>query len=209
MSYTLTGIAIDNSKSQGFDRLVLLILADEVQDQNKHLYGPDTCWPSVERIAKKSTVKERRVRLAFRNLEKLNELSIRERQGPHGCNLYTLTIPKVILRGERGHNMPLTGTDCKVSCKPRQIGGASITPEQTTVEQSIKKGETAPRLLWQVDKDLKTIRETLKDARIECGQGETSEGRWTPRLTGADKDRVDALKAKVAALKHERETARI
>ena len=144
----------------------------------------------------------------------LKELEI-ERRGQHQTYIYHLILPPLAKNGKSSEAQILRvckdseAQETQPEAQILQSRPSESAPKQS-IEQSMNKGgEASPRLLWQVGKDLKTIRETLKDARIECGQGETSEGRWTPRLTGADKDRIDALKDKVAALKRERETARI
>lgn len=75
----------DHSKASGGARLVLLAVADFCDDQG-HAY------PSVAALARKANLSERTAQYAIAELQAMGELCVKPSAGPHGTNLYTVTV---------------------------------------------------------------------------------------------------------------------
>lgn len=70
-------------------KIVLLALADYADDENR-------CWPSMRTLAEKSSLTERAVRNAIRDLEEIGYLTTESRNRPNGSqtsNVYWLNVP--------------------------------------------------------------------------------------------------------------------
>lgn len=69
------------SRAKGGDLLVLLAIADFSDDSG-------TAFPSVSTLSQKARLDSRNVQRSIRRLITAGELTLSERQGPHGTNLY-------------------------------------------------------------------------------------------------------------------------
>ena len=76
----------EHSDSRLGARHVLLSIANHAKSDGTG------SWPSVDTISRESKVSEREVRYALRELEKSGELRTSMRNGPRGCNLYSLPL---------------------------------------------------------------------------------------------------------------------
>lgn len=86
MSIRLMSSIFENQEPKGAERLVLLALADNANDEG-------VCWPSVKTIAKKAAIDERRCHRIIKDLEELGYLIVTERQGANGLkstNIYNV-----------------------------------------------------------------------------------------------------------------------
>jgi hypothetical protein len=84
MSIKLMTAVWDREDLSSTQKLVLLSLADWANDDG-------LCWPSIERIAKKSSLKKRAVQLAIRSLEEMQFIRREEVIGKG--NRYWIQIP--------------------------------------------------------------------------------------------------------------------
>lgn len=80
----------DHSRSTGIDRLVLLAIADNANDQG-------LAWPGFEHLASKTRVARSTVQLAIKRLCVLGELSYENRrvEGRQAQNIFKVLIPNV------------------------------------------------------------------------------------------------------------------
>jgi hypothetical protein len=84
MSIKLMTAVWDREDLSSTQKLVLLSLADWANDEG-------LCWPSIERVAKKSSLKKRAVQLAIRSLEEMQFIRREEVVGKG--NRYWIHIP--------------------------------------------------------------------------------------------------------------------
>lgn len=70
-----------HSQAKGGDLLVLLAIADFADDSG-------TAYPSIATLGLKARLDGRNVQRSIRRLIRAGELTLGERQGPHGTNLY-------------------------------------------------------------------------------------------------------------------------
>jgi len=84
MSIKLMTAVWDREDLSSTQKLVLLSLADWANDEG-------LCWPSIERVAKKSSLKKRAVQLAIRSLEEMQFIRREEVIGKG--NRYWIHIP--------------------------------------------------------------------------------------------------------------------
>ena len=84
MSIKLMTAVWDREDLSSTQKLVLLALADWANDEG-------LCWPSIERVAKKSSLKKRAVQLAIRSLEEMQFIRREEVIGKG--NKYWINIP--------------------------------------------------------------------------------------------------------------------
>lgn len=75
----------DNSKAQGIERLILLVIADHCNVEGENAF------PRVSVIARRANVTERTVRRRINDLVALGELQVIQRPGT--SNLYKIVIP--------------------------------------------------------------------------------------------------------------------
>lgn len=99
MSFKMTSLAWEASKTCGSDRLVLLALADTASHDGE-------AWPAVSTLAEQCGVSVRTVQYSLRRLVELGELEVEPRVHPKGdptSNLY-----RIMLGRERksGHPRP-------------------------------------------------------------------------------------------------------
>jgi len=74
-----------HSKSRSGDLLVLLALADFLNDEG-------LAWPSIPTLGKKARLSPRQVKRALDRLQRLGELIVLRKQGPHGVNFYRIIL---------------------------------------------------------------------------------------------------------------------
>jgi hypothetical protein len=84
MSIKIMTAVWDREDLSSTQKLVLLALADWANDEG-------LCWPSIERVAKKSSLKKRAVQLAIRSLEEMQFIRREEVIGKG--NRYWIQIP--------------------------------------------------------------------------------------------------------------------
>jgi uncharacterized phage protein (TIGR02220 family) len=97
MSIDVMSYIWKHSPSKGSELLLLLALADYASHDG-------TAHPSVKHLAEKCRMTERNVQLLFKNLVASKQVSIKFGQGPHGCHLFRLHLPKDVthlVRGEK------------------------------------------------------------------------------------------------------------
>jgi len=128
--FTLMADVIRDSKSQGLDKLVLIILANH---QNK---VHDCCWPSLRTVAKEAGISQRRVRMAIANLIAIGEVRRLIGVEKWGTNRYFITLQprQTMLEGEEqiaeevGTIDRTPGTDCRLTSKQPAME-AAIEPD--------------------------------------------------------------------------------
>lgn len=75
----------EHSRATGPALLVMLAIADHARENGR-------AWPGVQKIAKKARCSGRTVQRLLAGLVKLNELHIEAGAGPHGTNVYHVTV---------------------------------------------------------------------------------------------------------------------
>ena len=75
----------EKSKSQGLERLILLVIADHCNSDGEHAF------PRISVIARRANVSQRTVKRKLQDLIERGELSVVQRQGT--SNLYKIVIP--------------------------------------------------------------------------------------------------------------------
>ncbi len=93
MSVKALSWAFNESQAKGADRLVLLALADTMNDEGE-------CWPGVKWVADKAKVSESTARRCLRNLEDMGEIITVESGGSEAAQRAGYRK----LRGDRNTN---------------------------------------------------------------------------------------------------------
>lgn len=86
MAIKIMDWVFDNSKAQGIERLILLVIADHCNVDGENAF------PRISVIARRANVSERTVRRRINDLVALGELQVIERPGT--SNLYKIVIPE-------------------------------------------------------------------------------------------------------------------
>lgn len=139
MSISVSTVVWKRSKQKGNALLVLLALADYANDKKQEL-----AWPSVSTLASKVRLSERQVQRILPALAESGELAIQKGQGPHGTNLYRVTID-----ARRGD----------IHCKK---GVTRMSPNPSS-ERTIKRSEKVASFLKGSRMDYR-----LRSGRTEC-----------------------------------------
>lgn len=113
MSIAVMSTLWEHSTRKGSELLVLLAMADFATDDGR-------CYPSVERLAKKTRLSERNVRYILRSLEECGEIETISQGGRNGANLYRILPP--------GKLCPLQPS-VEGGATQRIEGGQPIAPE--------------------------------------------------------------------------------
>jgi hypothetical protein len=102
MSIALMAEVWGHSKLSGTDLLLLLAIADHVNDDT------GVAFPGIASLAKKMRLSERQTRYLLRKLERSGELEIGYNAGPKRCNIYRVkpTAPCSTLQDEVQHIRP-------------------------------------------------------------------------------------------------------
>lgn len=87
MSIKIMDWVFDNSKSQGLERLILLVIADHCN------HAGEDAFPRISVIARRANVSERTVKRRLQDLVALGELEVIKRSGT--SNLYKIVTNKV------------------------------------------------------------------------------------------------------------------
>lgn len=131
MSVRASAFVFHESPSTGNDRLVLLSLADEADDDGRNAY------PSQDRLALKARIARRTVQRALARLEAGGELLVKrpERQGRGQHNRYVLTLGRDPLELARAMGWPAPTLDARVleewasECPPSTTTGEPVDNE--------------------------------------------------------------------------------
>lgn len=86
MSIKIMDWVFENSKAQGIERLILLVIADHCNSEGEHAF------PRISVIAKRANVSERTVKRKLQDLVELGELKVVKRHGT--SNLYKIVTRK-------------------------------------------------------------------------------------------------------------------
>lgn len=89
------------SKQSGGTLLLLMAMADFADDEG-------ICFPAVETLAKKARMTARHVRRVLRELEEKGEIRSQPNAGPHGVNVYKITLGEDKMSGDIGVPSPRT-----------------------------------------------------------------------------------------------------
>lgn len=141
MSFDLTAKVWANSKAGGSEKLILLALADYVNAKHAN-----SCFPSLNSLAKKTGLSRRTVIRSISKLEGMGEIQIEPGKGPNGVHLFRLTIEggdstrgDILTQGEDQRSDILTQGE--IMGGDRLSGeGASLTPK-SGINQKIKEDE--------------------------------------------------------------------
>jgi hypothetical protein len=109
MSVAMSTRVWKHGKAKRGARLVLLALADFANDHGE-------AWPSLGTLAIKTRLSDRDVRYALRRLEHAGEIKTLRNQGPHGSNLYQITITE----GEDADVATSGGNSCPQTARNHQ-----------------------------------------------------------------------------------------
>ncbi|MDX1545607.1 MAG: helix-turn-helix domain-containing protein [Rhodothermales bacterium] len=142
MSYQAVKYVLRHSRARGSARLVLVAIAEHADETGGR------AWPSTETLAELANVSERMVRKNLRELESLGELTVHYKSGPHGCNLYTIslsakpaeaTTPGTVVPGTTGQDpepqFREPGTTVPQDPEP-QFPQTTLEPSRTTLKKT-------------------------------------------------------------------------
>ncbi len=128
----------EQSQAEGLERLVLLAIADNANDQGGN------AWPSVQTLRTKAKVSERTVQRAVRRLVALGELRVSQGAGQNGVNVYTVVMtPRPAVTPPDSHPVTETPVAETPGGVTQSAGGVSqsLTPRppdtQTVLEPSL------------------------------------------------------------------------
>lgn len=117
MSFKAVDWVLDHSQAEGSARLVLIVLAENADQDD------GSCWPSVNTIARRARISTRSVQYALRQLVDMGELAIHAQAGGHADwrgdrrpNLYVLTAYLAARGATSAPRSPGTG------CNPASNG---------------------------------------------------------------------------------------
>lgn len=132
MSHVVVSWVLDQSKSRGADRLVLLVIAEHANDNGANAY------PSLTRIAKRANMDKRTAQRSIRALVASGELKVSDSTGPQGVHRYRVVMP----RGwrdttPRGETPPVTGHPGDTPPVASDPAGGGDTPPKPSVEPSL------------------------------------------------------------------------
>jgi hypothetical protein len=116
-----------HSRAKGGDLLVLLGIADFTNDDG-------IAYPSVGTLARKARLTPRNTQRSIRRLMGMGELTVETGSGPHGTNLYRITLVDAMEVGER-HIAGLTY--CRGDIQ--NITGMTSQPSNPSEETVIKR----------------------------------------------------------------------
>ncbi len=189
-----------HSKSRLSDRLVLLALADHADDSGK-------CWPGVESLSIKANLSERQCQRCLRNLEVAGEIKTDPQGGPHGTNLFRITLTareeQIVTPDKSGNEGVTNPTKERPDLSPEPSFKSSIETSEPLTPSPKGKGKNMPKPLedeaeiiqilskifdrttpWRHD-DIRRLRRampTLADAkRIEALYAQPGERRFCPQ----------------------------
>lgn len=120
----LSGV-LENSKSKGVARLVLIIIADRANDDG-------TAWPGSEFIASRANISRQNVCRAIRDLIALGEVVVQCRQGDKNCNLYQIS------------DTLITRQSHSETVSPRVAGGLMVRQKQSHGETQSQVSQYDP-----------------------------------------------------------------
>jgi hypothetical protein len=131
MSYQLTALAIESDLKPN-DRLVFIALAHCANDTTSFCEktGSWKCWPSIDRIARFTSLSESSIRRSLKSLVSLGIVQISQRPQSHHRNLsnvYTLFQP-----GKPANDSGI--------CVPEEVAPAELRPVKTQENSSEQVG---------------------------------------------------------------------
>lgn len=119
MSVRVSSSVWQASKSRLGDRLVLLAIADFADDEGR-------AYPAVKKLSEKTALDERSVQRSVQSLISLGELAVDRNTGPHGVNVYRVTLPPA-------------------ECHPRQnVAPANTAPPPANTTEGVTNPTKAP-----------------------------------------------------------------
>ncbi len=168
-----------HSQAKGGDLLVLLAIADFADDSG-------TAYPSIATLGLKARLDGRNVQRSIRRLITTGELTLSERQGPHGTNLYMVAN----CHPANCHPGNMLGGVCDMG----PLALAPPNPLKRTVSKNIhsSKGDKLPG-------DSRTRLERFW-AAYPRKEGKGACVRWW-RAHGPDDSLLDRMLAKIAEAK--------
>jgi hypothetical protein len=152
----------EHSQARANDRLVLLAIADEANDEGKN------AWPSIRRLAAKANCSKTTVVDSIKRLEASNELVVRrpERQGRGRFSQYEVVLRKVqnpdLSSDEPGSSLVPVGSSLVpvgsvfgTSCDPLWYQSTGTDPVPKGTDPRVPKGTdpcTDPRVFDETEK---------------------------------------------------------
>jgi hypothetical protein len=132
----------ENSQHKGGKLLLLLALADFSNEKG-------FAFPSIETLADRSRMTPRNVQLILAELVESKELEVMRGQGPHGCNLYRITLRNNAQHGGE----KISGGEIsklKTSSPPDEISKQKISPNPSvSVRENRKEPESVIEFPFQ------------------------------------------------------------
>lgn len=140
MSIKIMSAVWDEPDTKGSERLVLLALADNANDEG-------FCWPSLETIARKCNISRRFV---VRLLDSLEERGLVERERRTLKGMYTSTMYRVIVhkvvKPSSPHGTPAVVTPSTLPCEPQYT-----TPSEAEFTTVVNPSSLKPPINHQLE----------------------------------------------------------
>jgi len=138
----------DNSKAQGIERLILLVIADHCNSEGENAF------PRVSVIARRANVNERTVRRRLSDLVALGELEIVKRPGT--SNIYKIVLPTSLDEEPQGKPKNTAKSDKNKSIRPRNpiwdalLTACNVDPDKVNSSEASRYGKLV-RVLSESD----------------------------------------------------------
>lgn len=127
MSVEATTAVWRASKAKGGALLVHLALADHANDDYR-------AWPSVETLSRKAKLSIRAVQYAIQELEGAGELKVNPSGGPHGVNMYTLTLCRGFYEDADARRIDQATPPAESAPAPQELHPAESAPVQSAMQ---------------------------------------------------------------------------
>lgn len=161
MSIKAIGSVLDHSKQQGTALVVMIILADFMND-----YGD--AWPSIDTLARKSRCSRSSVIEILKKVELEGELEMVRRAGPNYSNIYRFG-DHYRIQGWKPESLPVEeGVQNLDGPKsgPPDVGGQKLTPSPEGVMVQNLDGPESGRSKLDGPNWTQSFKEPLKDSPL-------------------------------------------
>lgn len=182
MSALTLGWVFKNSDATGHDRLVLLALADEANDDGAN------CYPSIRRLAEKVRCHTKTVVESIKRLEDAGEVVVTrpERQGRGHFNRYVLTLGRAVDELPTSDGKRVTESAQMRSIKARADGAKSARQGRANPVVTDPTTETDP--VDVVDMATNAERAAAARAVLRSSRARAEAGEDSPDSCASDLD---------------------
>lgn len=179
----------DNSKAQGIERLILLVIADHCNVEGENAF------PRVSVIARRANVTERTVRRRLNDLVALGELEVIKRPGT--SNIYRIVIPGLNADDEpKGKEVEVRPKQKKVKARERNpiwdalLNACNVDPDNVNSNEGSRYGKLV-KVLKESDATPEEIFARAQTYRMKFPQATLTPTALVNRWSECDPSRVE------------------